>query len=207
MNRHIYTKEEKKQIKETLDYIIADIEKLYLESGLYKIELNLPLKKYFAVGPKKIVFVDNYYGYSDPPTSYTIARVFGVGQHQHFKRTPILDYDFYYKFTNLYGDGRESIREMIKSQIKAIKAQDTDIADNIKENREKYEKQASIIIDMPETIDQKEITITTSGDKKIGTIDFGDRIIQIITTSDIVLKSHDEETDKVKKIGTIESRK
>ena len=204
MNRHIYTKEEKKQIKETLDYIIADIEKLYLESGLYKIELNLPLKKYFAVGPKKIVFVDNYYGYS---ASYTIARVFGVGQHQHFKRTPILDYDFYYKFTNLYGDGRESIREMIKSQIKAIKAQDTDIADNIKENREKYEKQASIIIDMPETIDQKEITITTSGDKKIGTIDFGDRIIQIITTSDIVLKSHEEDTDKVKKLGTMESRK
>lgn len=202
MNRHIYTKEEKKQIQKTLDYIIADIERIYVESGLRKIELQPSKTDYFAVGPKKIIYVHNTSGYSQPPTNYTIARCFGFGQNQHFKRTPILDYDFYYRFTSLYDNETIGIRKAIKAQILAIKAQNSDIADNIKDNKEKYEKQASIIIDMPETVDQKEITITTSGDKKIGTIDFGDRIIQIITTSDIVLKSQ-EESNKVKKIGTI----
>ena len=60
-------------------------------------------------------------------------------------------------------------------------------------------KEAEVRIDLPESLNAKEIYVSEEGNKKVGVIDFGQQTIKIITEGNIVLVNKSKEEPKVKR--------
>ncbi len=111
-----------------------------------------------------------------------------------------LDYLAWLEFIKSYPENRKTIKEAIE-QYKDDKNM---VTDSIKSSLQELErlKDASIELNFPETLAQKEIEIEKKDGQTIGTINFGDRSIRIITNGDIVLvPKREEEKQKVKSNG------
>ena len=63
--------------------------------------------------------------------------------------------------------------------------------------RDRYKRQATVKISLPETINQHELTISRREGKTVGRIDFGPAVIELITSESIKLVYEDEKA-KVK---------
>jgi len=99
------------------------------------------------------------------------------------------------QFIKQYDTIREKIVETIKKKIKEVEYNKEVFHDY----RRKYEKEASIELDLPKSMNQHELQIEEKDGKKIGTIDFGGRTIRIITDGDIVLVKKESISKRKKK--------
>ena len=111
-----------------------------------------------------------------------------------------LDYLAWLEFIKSYPENRKTIKEAIE-QYQYDKNM---VTDSVKSSLQELKrlKDATIELDFPETLAQKEIEIEKKDGQTIGTINFGDRSIRIITNGDIVLvPKREEEKQKVKSNG------
>jgi len=106
-----------------------------------------------------------------------------------------IPFDIKIAFTTKYKEIKE---QLLKAMQKGLKTKE-----GIKQSLECVEKyinqDATIEIDFPSSINNHEIEVVEENGQKIGTINFGDRTIKIITNGDIVLVNKEKKPVKEKK--------
>ncbi len=103
----------------------------------------------------------------------------------------ILDCLFLRELPKIKEDFANSIKEYTNKKWSFWKR----FMDSHKKNQVLFDE---VVIDFPESIDKHTITLEEKDGKKIGTINFGERSIRIITSGNIVLETQSE-AKKVKK--------
>lgn len=181
MGNIIFTKEEKEQIKKSLNLVLDDIRELWSVAETDKIYIEIG--KYIQSDSQYYLYITNnkisiHYPCWDTTTKYNLE----TRAAKLVNRIPS-DYELALSFIQNY----ETIRGVLLKEIKkGLKKKNLGFS-AIEEINKKYNKDAEIEIDFPETINKHSIVVQEENGKKIGIINFGDRTIKIVTTGDIVL--------------------
>ncbi len=206
MGNIIFSKEEKEKIKKSLGYVLDDIrelwktaetDKIYLEIGRY---IDSNTQYYLYITNNKIsIHRPNW----DTTTKYNLE----TKAAKLVNRIPS-DYELTLTFIEHY----EEIRTVLIKEIKKGLRKKGLGFSAIEEINQKYNKDAEIEIDFPETNNKHTIEVQEENGKKVGIINFGSRTIKIITTGDIVLidktKAIEEVPKQISKVRkTIRKRK
>lgn len=191
----MYTKEEKKQIRKSRKAVVKDMRKIWNMHpyGEIVVPVTLNMKEYgnywkLTINKKQIVL--------DCEGTYTklYPRI--------LKRTSEDGYTAHSQFITQYEKIREELLRTVTSRLKSknehIKKLE-DISTGLKNKKEQKNKEAEVRIDLPESLNAKEIYVSEEGNKKVGVIDFGQQTIKIITEGNIVLVNKSKEEPKVKR--------
>ena len=192
----MYTKKEKKQIDKSRRIIVKDIRniwKMYPYEDI-TVPVNLRMPEYgsywkLIINKKEIVIKSN-----DGAFTRLYPRTISRNRED--------GYEAHSQFISQYEDVREDILRIVNSRVsnqeQHIKKLSS-VSDKFIQPKEEKRKEDVIEIDMPNSLNAKEIEITEEDNKKIGTIDFGTHTIKIITEGNIVLVNKPKEEAKVKR--------
>lgn len=199
MEKSIYTKKELKEIRKTLDIVLDELEKIWNTGLLKKVKIPVTLE-----GIKEFDSNNLEFGW------YFIMDDSGIYMHNDHKE----GLDFYYarilyngtlkRYYNV--DEREImffkeydyIKNEIEKELELInnkKKEDLSILKKIQRSHRK----AFIELSFPPSINQHTIEVTEENGKKIGTIDFGNMAIRIITDGDVRLIERPKDIPKFKR--------
>lgn len=188
MEKLIFTKEEKKEIRKALNVILDDLEELWSLAELEELYTYYTPER-FSTRSGKITI--NKQGIKIG--SYSDAKFiekFGLVN----ARPKIKDYTQIYYFLKNY----EEIRKYFETTISRNRDNKGKGIAEIIELRKKYEKEATIELDLPETMNQHTLSVKKEDGKTIGEIKMGYGTIRIITKGNVVVAKTKEEV-KVKK--------
>ena len=193
MKKIKYTQNEIKQLQNALSVIIDDLESLWKISPLEEISVPVFLPCFSSCYSDKDVtnywrlIMDEqgiYLSHKNGRYKYNFAKRIGFGKIT--KYLSIHEQDII--FIKEYPD----IRNLIVREIqlaKTRKKENLDIADQI---ANMYKKDATIEIELPESLNKHQIEVQEEDGRKIGTLNFGSLSIKIITTGDIELVHKDK---------------
>ena len=184
MIRYIrFNEEEKAQINETYKAVIADIDSLCKKGQIRKLRVNA--RTY------RTIFKGHYSSYEADLiiNGHSLFLVSDASKKSVDLRTIR---NVYQKLEVI--DNYGSIRHRIINQIDASDEVKTRISETIKSN------DAIVEMELPESIDQNVIEVTREDGRIVGTIDFGGKLVRIVTDGNIVLEDRSEVT-KMKKKG------
>lgn len=183
-----FTKEEKKEIKKALDVILDDLEELWSLAELEEIYTYYNAERFSTRSTKILI---NKQGIQIGSYSETeFLEKFGLIN----KRPRIKDYTKIYYFLKNY----EEIRKYFEETITRNRNNKNKGINEIIELRKKYEKEATIELDLPETMNPHTLKVVKEDGKTIGEIKMGYGTIRIITKGNVVLAKQKEDV-KVKK--------
>lgn len=201
-----YTKEDKKIIDETMQYIVED---------MYKF-LEISSKKYIIIytdfleyGDSSNIQINNnviyliLYKYHDIPLWGINGQESELRQHKKIvlgKKTlkGIKACHGNYELYSTIIENYDTIRERLLKKANAFADEKDTKMDVINTWYNRFKKETMIEIDFPKTNNQHEIEVIEEDGKTIGIIDFGDKAIKIITSGDIDLKRKEKASPKIK---------
>lgn len=174
-----FTKEEKNEIKKSLNVVLDDIRELWNISQPDEVSISLEgdLENWrLKIGREKVKL--ERFWYDD------IDRIYferpGISKPN---RTPS-NYEVAMVFVSNYEEIRKKIEQEIKDKTKGKEF----FFQKLKEVDMKFNKYADIEIDAPPTNNLQELEVTTTKDgNKVLTINFGERTIRLITNGGFVL--------------------
>ena len=199
MKKIKYTPNETKQLQNALSLIIDDLESLWKMSPLEEISVPVFLPCFSSCYRDKDVtnywrfIMDEqgiYLSHKNDRYRYDFAKRIGFGKITKYLAINEQDIIFMKEY--------QDIRKLIVTEIqvaKMRKKEDLDIANKI---ANMYKKDATIEIDLPETLNKHQIEVQEEDGRKIGTLNFGSISVRIITTGDIELVHKDKEKQKRK---------
>ena len=171
-----YTREEKQEIKKSLGLVLDDIRELWKISQPERISIKLGalMPDYsdfrLEIGKYRVALAKHYI---DETTRIYFERP-GISKPN---RTPS-DYEAAMSFIANYEEIRKEIEKEIKNKI----GDKEWFHQKLEEINMKYDKHADIVIDAPPTNNIQELEVVTDENgRKILTLDFGERIINIVT--------------------------
>lgn len=193
-----YTEQEKQEIIKTLDVVLDDLEEIWNLKVINSVAVPVQMQGITEVDPRF-------------PKDGWMFCLDETGVHMTNRKPNVPGFVFAYRNSDgtlkrVYNvDEREVmlfkeydyIREVIMKKITDVqekKEADMDIVMNL---RDRYKRQATVKISLPETINQHELTISRREGKTVGRIDFGPAVIELITNESIKLVYEDEKA-KVK---------
>lgn len=193
-----YTDQEKQEIIKTLDVVLDDLEEIWSLQVINSVSVPVQMQGITEVDPRF-------------PKDGWMFCLDETGVHMTNRKPNVPGFVFAYRnadgtLKRVYNvDEREVmlfreydyIREVIMKKITDVqekKEADMDIVMNL---RDRYKRQATVKISLPETINQHELTISRREGKTVGRIDFGPAVIELITSESIKLVYEDEKA-KVK---------
>lgn len=211
------TKEQKRKIRRELGIMVVDINKLLKEAGVKEISINITHSKEdrsmiakddlwlirFFNGSWRIsinhnemkVFSDSNSLFRDPEWWRFAKKINGIFVGR------ITDDQYYpigYSLLLNYETNRKRIIEALDNRIKKGEAVDEKL-EGISSTLSKLSKdEVEVEFMLPETISQKALDVTKEDGKTIGVIDFGGKLVKIVTSGDIVLVLREKEKEKVK---------
>lgn len=211
----IFNKEEKKYISETLVIALEDIRKIYEIANQKNIFLNIRLdgQPYLlAMNSTKTVLLT----LDDVTTSTWIelwkedkANLFYEGNCilGFYKKKNIIpnslkkdeDITLVIEFIANY----DVIREKIINELKGLNKNKSEMIKKLHEFRCKYANEVLLDLGENTSTNMQQIQVEEENGKKVGTIDFGSRIVKIITKGDIVLTKIESAKEKIKTIGEV----
>jgi len=188
MNSIVFTKEEKKQIKDCLDVVLDDIREIWKLSNGSAMQVFLEMKileeEYCFLGiNNKCIFLDDL---SDN-SSVILEKI----KNKKVERTN--DFEIAFQFLQNY----EKIREEIFNYMYREAILNFDEKDRFEERNKP--KEAIIEIQIPPYKNQQIIEVQKVNGRNVGTIDFGDKAIKLITDNEIILVNRIEEAKKLEK--------
>ena len=191
----MYTKEEKRQIRKSRRAVVKDIRKIWkmYPYGEIEVPVKLNMREYgnywrLIIDKKQIVIKSDNDAYTRLyPRTTSRNREDGYRAHSQF----ITQYE------EIRKDILEIVNRRLESKNEHIKSLE-DVSSKLNKKEEKP-KEAEVRIDLPNSINAKEIYVSEEGNKKIGVIDFGQQTIKIITEGNIVLVNKPKEDTKVKR--------
>lgn len=195
----IYTKEQKKKIRETVSILVKDLRELwemypYEEIQIY-VQLYLPDygKNWFFIMNKKDIFLK-----AESNGNYTHLQRKGIKNKPYSEG----DYEAHRQFIAKYEYVRAEV-ERIQSENASRVQKSLDSMDNIsskyssESKAERKRLEASVQIDF-NSQNRHEIEITEENGQTVGTINFGKQTIKIMTEGDIILVDKRTEAPKIK---------
>lgn len=220
MKEITYSKEELDYIKDTLGLILNDVRSIYNATDQEHIFLETTLnnEKYLlAINDKKIalltlkVDIDEWiklWKNDDVNFSYKgnclLERVI-IPEKSLLKKQQDKKYE-----TNKLDKCSDTaiavqflleydrIREELINDIKNTHSSKEDIMRRISQIRCKYGNEILVDLGENKSLNQQTLFVQEENGKKVGTIDFGSRIVKIITDGDIVLTRVEEVKNKIK---------
>ena len=220
MKEITYSKEELDYIKDTLGLILNDVRSIYNATDQEHIFLETTLnnEKYLlAINDKKIalltlkVDIDEWiklWKNDDVNFSYKgnclLERVI-IPEKSLLKKQQDKKYEMNkldkcsdtliaVQFLLEY----DRIREELINDIKNTHSSKEDIMRRISQIRCKYGNEILVDLGENKSLNQQTLFVQEENGKKVGTIDFGSRIVKIITDGDIVLTRVEEVKNKIK---------
>ena len=188
-----FTKEEKEKLQQTLSVVVEDLRNLYNASSLEKIKTEFNVwenetnNTYSLVINKKEMYLSLHY--SD---WYMILDKIGPGSKQRISK--IKDYNLAFEFLKKF----ERIREVVLTKTKEnVISKEMGMA-KIESIHDKYKKEATIEIEMPETVNKPSIEISSENGKNVGRVTVGPVSFKILTSTNVNLIGP-ERPQKVKK--------
>lgn len=197
-----FTKEEQKQIDETLDTITADLEELWISGGKHDIKIPINM-----AGIEKETDSNFYkFGWSFNLTTKGFFLTSKFQKDIIHLASPSADekmkvvYGMYITsvvFIKEYPNTRKKVVKEIE-KIMSKQYEKDRVLDEIKEIKKTYQKQADVEITLPPSQNAFKLEVEEEGNKKIGTIDFGNAIVRIITDGDLLLVKRENPKTKRK---------
>jgi len=170
-----YTNSQKLKIEKAFDLVRKDIKEIWEYIGVSK-EFSHKFHPlfYFHIVENKMYISDN--SFFDKRSRYVDIEKIKCLEHK--KRRDSLDYDLMVLFLDKYEYIRARLIHIIRWSGKN---------DQIVNELNNFNKQATVLMDLPDTINQHEFEVTEVNGKKIGMVNLAGRTIKLITTNDIVL--------------------
>lgn len=190
-----YSEEEKKEIIKTLDVVLDDLEEIWALNiinsvavpvkfqGISEVDSRFPKDGWLFCIDETGVYMTNAkpnvpgFVYAFRNKDGSLKRVYNVDEREVML---FREYDY--------------IREEIMKKISAVQEQKEEDMGLVRNLRDKYQRQATVKISLPETINQHELMISRREGKTVGRIDFGPAVIELITSESIRLVYEDEKT-------------
>ena len=220
MKEITYSKEELDYIKDTLGLIIRDVKDIYDASEQENILILTTLDKekyYLAIKKDKIALLvlrtgdeewENLWREDNVNLDYKgnglLAEIYQPEKTIFSKnQQPKI------VLNNLSDDKKtmtaiqfiveyDHIREELIEYVQKTQHSKEEIMKKIREVRCKYGNEIIVDLGQNTSMNMQTITMQEENGKKVGTIDFGSRIVKIITEGDIVLTRVDEAKEKIK---------
>ena len=194
----VFTKEEEQYISETLNIILDDFEKIagLLEIPYHCIEIeNLTLQ----FNPKNISLNSKRRSYScylsevkDKKTTYSSETTKSKRKSfENFEKSEQQDIVFFLA-------NYEKFRSIAIEKVKEVAQNKKSLFEQLQAIRNKYSTEISVDFGTVATQNIKTLEVTTENGRNVGTIDFGNRIVKVISNGDIVLKKLEPIQEKVK---------
>lgn len=220
-----FTEEEKKYIKETFDIVLDDLRKIYKltpqETICVKIQLKenknyllclnetkialLNLNRCVSADEWERLWIEDKANLSYPGNLLLETRYKKVGKQRkkdtteyRVSRKKIEDLDdleIITKFVFQYDEIRAKTIKTIELQHSAKNDFFTELA----KIRTKYGGEVLVDLGPTQAQNMRKIELSEENGKKIGTIDFGNRLVKIITEGEIVLTQIERTKEKIKK--------
>ena len=209
-----YTDKQKKEITKTIGLVSQDIIKLFRQVPIDRFRMKFKqhsykdgnysyrIKRLFQDDASWEIVYDKTRGVGLTVTSSDLYFVEDFLLGKNFNKKQEMDqtkWTICLDFIMNYSEIRKDLIAKIEEKAREINAYNSLIDGNIKEAKTKLHnlKNAVIEFNFPPSVAEKEIEIEKKDGKTIGTINFGERSISIITDGDIVLVPRTEE-DKTK---------
>ncbi len=195
-----YTSNNIKVLEEALSTVIDDLEsfyqigvleKIYVHAplpGFSKCEDNYTLHNWYLIIDKTGIYLKQ--GDDENYRTYHFARRKPTGKLKKF--LTINEQDII--FLNNYDKIRENVVQKIESAIESRAGN----VENAQKIIRRYKKEATIEIELPETINKHTIEVTEENGQKIGTLSFGGISLRIITDASIEFKNKNK-NEKIKR--------
>lgn len=210
-----YTTKQKREITKSINFISHDIMKLIHQAKLPSFSYKIKFKNGHSYNSDdyrtkclfqdkalwQIVYdSDNYLSLKVTSGDLYFSDDISLGKKFFKQEMTKSMWAICLEFIMTYSDVREDLISKIEKRASEVNAYNTLIDENIKEAKNKLHNLENAIIEFnfPPSIAKKEIEIEKKDGKTIGTINFGERSISIITSGDIVLVPKKEEKPKVK---------
>lgn len=202
-----YSQDEIKIYKKALKIILEELEELWNATDLEEIKIPVILNgiekedKYKPYENWKFIMTKDAWYLSGYTFSHEYRAYFAkknkFGQWKKLLNIQPIDIIFMREYDEIKSKIEEKVRKTLKE-----KELDLTIAQNIINRKE---KEATIEIKMPPSNNQHQIKINQENGRTIGVIDFGSRLIKIVTDGSIVLVPQEdyhkkENQEKVKRI-------
>lgn len=184
----VFSKEEKKEIDQALSNVLDDLEELWKHSSKTEIYTYYRFNRNswdtdswrFSINEDGITI-------KDYPDEYALMQFKKV-----IKRPKIKNYTAIYYFLKCYDDVRSYVE---KSIISANDAKGKGIQEII-DIKNKYAKEATIEVDLPETMNPHSIEVKEENGRTIGEINMGYGAIRIITKGPISITRSEESSKR-----------
>ena len=212
-----YQEEEKDLINNTLDKVIEDLNNIWIASKNEETEIPIQLEQINKVNNflhTNISFKISQRGFyfeiypsilTQPPIQVYLAKLSPLGEVQltNSEISTELKSEFIRKY--------QTIRERIIFQIEQQKqerakkiadyenAKQTEMAE-IKNINQMYSKTVDLEINLPPALNQHIVEVVEENGRKIGTLNFGNASIRIITQGDISIVKKENPSEKQKKL-------
>lgn len=184
----IFSKEEKKEIEAALNNVLDDLEELWKHSSKTEIYTYYRLKRNgWDSDSWRFQINENGIAIKDYPEEYVLEHFKKV-----IKRPKIKNYTAVYYFLKSYDEVRGYVERTIVSTNEAKGKGIQDIIDI----KNKYAKEATIEVDLPETMNPHSIEVKEENGKTIGEIKMGYGAIRIITKGPISITRSEESGKK-----------
>lgn len=220
MEKLSFTKEEQKYIDETLNIVLDDIDELYKLSQ----QKNIFIKFWLEGGKEYMLSINDRYialiNLDRSPSSKWEKSFASYNANLSYPGNYQLQETIYYKKgikreTVKYMDRLkikdeeandiirflakyDSIRTKIIAELQASHSEKETLLDALHKLRTKYSGEVYVDFGLSRSQNIQTLEVTEENGKTVGTIDFGSRIVKIITEGDIVLKKIERAKDKVK---------
>ena len=196
--------EEISYLKETLGVVLKDIREIYNitdQQNLF-IEANIAEKNNYLLwidseritlvnmqnNPKDCV-IDFCYSsmWYDFGLSYFILKEKGIDSYDWYKSPMTFSQNPYLEVVYGFVIGYEQTRKNLIEHIEGIHNKKEEFINRLNQVRGKFGNEVFVDFGTNNSLNMRPLEITEEDGKKVGTIDFGSRIVKIITEGDIVL--------------------
>ena len=187
-----FTKEEKEKLKETLAVVVEDLRSIFNTADSDKISYEFEVleneyNNYSLVINKKSMYLKLHY-------SDWYMNLDKVRQNGKVKMCVITDYNLVFLFLQKY----EEIRKNIENKARENQTNKEHGMRRIQEIYNQYTKEATIEVEMPDTINQSSIEVIQEDGKNVGKVNIGPLSLRILASPSV--KIIERNTDvKVKK--------
>lgn len=203
MTTYQFTEEEKVYLSKTLKLVLEDLDAIREISPLNAIELGFEVGGeenpwVLSIDKDRINLIKNRYCFCKFEELIEKKKGFNkVSEYVHdtdVDSYTVLGQNMVLRFLAQYGE----IRKKIIDEIKVKSDEKEDFMDSIRQLRTNFTSEVYVDFGDNQTQNVKELEVVEKDGKKIGTIDFGQKIVKIITEGDIVLTHTERAKEKLK---------
>ena len=193
MSDKLFTKDEKKLIKKTLELVTKELRSIYNESSCKKIQYEMNIIENDKLNTYTLnIIAKEMYLYLNNSGWY--MELDKIGLNQKYSNTKITDYNLAFEFLKKYDIVKKGVLEQATQNVIDKKNGITKI-ENLYAS---HLKEATIEIEAPETLNKPTIEITKEDGKNISCIQVGPVSLKIFASENVNLLAR-ETVQKVKK--------